>query len=69
VTPTGVSRSELRWCLNNDCRTVETGGKADKGAQSSIDRYTLTWKKPVIIIRRADLVKELEASGGVPPDF
>lgn len=69
VTISGVSKAELEWCVNDTCRPVATGGKVDMGSESSIDRYTLTWKRPGIIINRADLVKEITSAGGRVPDL
>jgi len=64
ITPTGTSKRELEVCLNGACQKREDTSASDTVRELSIDRYSLGWTKSLIVIRRADVLKELQESGG-----
>jgi len=65
ITPTGTSKRELLFCLNGACEHVEAATDADKPQAATVGRYHLTWTKSSLIIRRADIMKEIADSGGL----
>jgi hypothetical protein len=65
ITPTGTSKRELIYCLNNNCKTLEDSTAADKSLSGAAGRYQITWSKSLLVIRRSDIVKEITDSGGV----
>jgi hypothetical protein len=69
ITPAGTSKKEMDLCLNGDCKRITYAAEGDAPAQGSLERYVLTWTKDAFIIRRADLVKEINEAGGKIPDF
>ena len=64
ITPTGTSKRELEVCLNGACQKREDTSASDTVRELSIDRYSLGWTKSLIVIRRADVLRELQESGG-----
>lgn len=66
ITPTGTSKRELEWCLNGACRKLEDAGApdSDTALELVMDRYVLGWTRSLIIIRRADVMKEIVNAGG-----
>ncbi len=65
MTPTGTSKRELLYCLNGACKTIEDTAVSN-GAPIEADsgRYHLTWSKAALVIRRADIIREIVDSGG-----
>jgi len=64
MTPTGTSKRELEVCLNGACQKREDNSAADTVHEMNIDRYSLGWTKSLIVIRRADVLKQLQDAGG-----
>jgi len=69
VTPAGTSRVDMDVCLNGDCRRLAYSAENAAAAQSTFDRYVLSWTKTTFIIRRADLAKTITDAGGKLPEF
>ena len=65
ITPAGTSKRELLYCLNGACEHLEDATIAEKAQVATLGRYPLTWTKSSLIIRRADIMKEITDSGGV----
>ena len=65
ITPAGTSKRELLYCLNGACDHLEDAEIADKPQTATVDRYHLTWTKSSLIIRRADIMKQITSSGGL----
>jgi hypothetical protein len=65
ITPTGTSSRELLYCLNNECKKLEDPTAADTVLSGNLGRYRIAWSKSSLIIRRADIMKEITDSGGV----
>jgi hypothetical protein len=65
ITPTGTSSRELLYCLNNECKKLEDATAADTVLSGALGRYRVAWSKTSLIIRRADIMKEITDSGGV----
>ncbi len=64
ITPTGTSKRELEVCLNGACQKREDKSASDTAREMIIDRYSLGWTKSLIVIRRADVMKDLLEAGG-----
>jgi hypothetical protein len=64
MTPAGTSKRELEVCLNGACQKREDNSAADTVRELTMDRYSLGWTKSQIVIRRADVMKEILESGG-----
>ena len=64
ITPAGTSKRELEVCLNGVCQKREDDSASDTVREMVIDRYSLGWTKSLIVIRRADVMKELLEAGG-----
>jgi hypothetical protein len=64
ITPTGTSKRELEVCLNGACQKREDNSMSDTAHELTLDRYSLVWTRSLIVIRRADMIKELQESGG-----
>jgi len=64
MTPAGTSKRELEVCLNGACQKREDNSAADTVSEMTMDRYSLGWTKSLIVIRRADLLKQLLEAGG-----
>ncbi|OGW33538.1 MAG: hypothetical protein A2X58_07905 [Nitrospirae bacterium GWC2_56_14] len=64
ITPTGTSKRELEVCLNGACQKREDNSASDTVHELTLDRYSLGWTRSLIAIRRADVMKELQESGG-----
>lgn len=69
ITPTGTSKRELEVCLNGVCQKREDKSASDTARELSMDRYSLGWTKSLIVIRRADVMKELLEAGGDAADY
>lgn len=65
ITPDGTSKRELLFCLNAECKHLEDVTNDDKPLAAVAERYRLTWSKSSLIIRRADIMKEIIDAGGV----
>ncbi len=65
ITPTGTSKRELEVCLNGACQKREDNSISDTVHELTLDRYSLEWTKSLIVIRRADVMKELLEAGGM----
>lgn len=64
ITPTGTSKRELEVCLNGACQKREDNSVSDTVREMVIDRYSLGWTRSLIVIRRADVMKEILEAGG-----
>jgi hypothetical protein len=64
ITPAGTSKRELEVCLNGACQKREDNGSSDTARELNMDRYSLGWTRSLIVIRRADVMKEILQSGG-----
>lgn len=64
ITPAGTSKRELEICLNGACQKREDAGASDTAHELTVDRYSLGWTKSLIVIRRADVMKEILDAGG-----
>jgi len=64
ITPTGTSKRELEVCLNGACQKREDNSTSDTVRELTLDRYSLGWTRSLIVVRRADVMKELQESGG-----
>jgi hypothetical protein len=64
MTPTGTSKRELEVCLNGACQKREDNSAVDMVHELTIDRYSLGWTKSLVVIRRADVMKEILEAGG-----
>ncbi len=64
ITPAGTSKRELEVCLNGACQKREDTGASDTVREMVIDRYSLVWTRALIVIRRADVMKEILEAGG-----
>ena len=64
MTPSGTSKRELEVCLNGACQKREDNSASDTVRELNIDRYSLGWTKSLIVIRRADVMKQILEAGG-----
>ena len=64
ITPTGTSKRELEVCLNGACQKREDDSATDTTREMAMDRYSVGWTKSLIVIRRADVMKEVLQAGG-----
>jgi len=65
ITPAGTSKRELLYCLNGVCERLEDATAADKPRTAETGRYHLTWTRSLLVIRRADIMKEINEAGGL----
>lgn len=65
ITPAGTSKRELLSCLNGACEHLEDATVGDKPQAAMVGRFHLTWTKSSLIIRRADIMKQITDSGGL----
>jgi len=65
ITPTGTSKRELLYCLNAVCMRLEDAAVADKPQAAETGRYHLTWTRSSLVIRRVDIMKEINDAGGL----
>ena len=64
MTPGGTSKRELEVCLNGVCQKREDNSASDTARELTLDRYSLGWTRSLIVIRRADVMKEIQEAGG-----
>jgi hypothetical protein len=69
ITPRGTSRRELECCLNGQCRKMEDNTATDIEQEFDVGRYELHWTKTSVIIRRADIEKEILNAGRSLTDY
>jgi len=65
ITPSGTSKWELLYCLNNACKTIVDTGTSDTLQSADVGRYRIAWSKTSLVVRRLDIMKEVTDSGGV----
>lgn len=68
MTPSGTSKRDLVVCLNKDCQNFTDGG-ANTVVDVTADRYRMKWTKSQLVIRRADILKEVLDSGASPDSY
>lgn len=68
MTPTGTNGRELTWCLNGNCKKMTDTGAGNAPYSAELGRYVLRWSKEAVIIRRADIIKEILDGGGTVPE-
>ncbi len=68
ITPFGLSKSEVDWCLNGICDRQEERANL-KTQEMFKERFTLTWSKSGLVIRRTDIMKEIIDSGARLSDY
>jgi len=57
MTPDGTSKYELVCCLNGVCQTLSAAGNSSAPAKTDMGRYTLTWTRSLLLIKRSDLAE------------
>lgn len=69
ITPTGTSKRELECCLNGKCWKMQDNSATDTNQEYTIGRYTLSWTKTSVLIRRTDIMQEIMAAGRSLSDY
>lgn len=69
ITPQGTSKVEVDLCVNGDCKRAAYATEGGAAVRSIVDRYVVSFNRSTLIVRRADLVKEITDKGGKVPDF
>ncbi len=69
ITPKGTSRRELECCLNGKCLKREDNSPTDIEQEVAVGRYDLHWTKTSVLVRRADIVKEIQDAGRSLADY
>ena len=50
--------------MNGACKSMENSSASDNSQAWEVGRYHITWARSSLVIRRADLMKEVVAAGG-----
>ena len=69
ITPAGTSKRELECCLNGKCWKMQDNNATDTKQEYAIGRYTLSWTKTSVLIRRTDIMQEITAAGRSLADY
>jgi hypothetical protein len=69
ITPSGTSKRELECCLNGKCRKMQDNSATDTNQEYAIGRYTLSWTKTSVLIRRTDIMQEILSAGRSLADY
>jgi len=69
ITPAGTSKRELECCLNGKCWKMQDNSATDTRQEYAIGRYTLSWTKTSVLIRRTDIMEEILAAGRSLADY
>jgi hypothetical protein len=70
ITPAGTSRQDLECCLNGQCWKMQYKSKGEATQEFDIGgKYRLSWEKGSIVIRRADIMKEILEAGRSLDDY
>ncbi len=69
ITPRGTSRQELECCLNGKCFKMEDNSPTDVAQEFAVGRYELHWTKTSVLVRRADIAKEILNAGRSLADY
>ncbi|HSQ78943.1 MAG TPA: hypothetical protein VLN91_08620 [Nitrospirota bacterium] len=69
ITPAGTSKRELECCLNGKCWKMQDNSATDTNQEYAIGRYTLSWTKTSVLIRRTDIMEEILAAGRSLSDY
>jgi hypothetical protein len=69
MTPSGTGKSKLDWCINGDCHFSRDLCHGDVKTQIDRGRYTLYLAGPSLIVRRADIAKEVVDGGRKLTDY
>lgn len=69
ITPAGTSKRELECCLNGKCWKMQDNSATDTNQEYTIGRYTLSWTKTSLLIRRTDIMQEITAAGRSLADY
>ncbi len=64
ISPTGISERTLLYCLNGDCKPLEDKSDTEFSIERETGRYTMTWSKTSLTLRRSDIIKQIRAAGG-----
>lgn len=69
ITPAGTSKRELECCLNGQCWKMQDNSATDTSQEYQVGRYSLSWTKSRIVIRRSDIMKEITDAGRSLADY
>lgn len=69
ITPTGTTNREITWCLNGSCKKVLDTDQDRKAHTMTLDRYVMSWSKSAAVIRRGDIMKEIQKEGRSIPEW
>ncbi len=69
ITPTGTSKRELECCLNGKCWKMQDNSATDTNQEYVVGRYTLSWTKTSVLVRRTDIMEEIIAAGRSLADY
>ena len=64
ITPSGTSRRDLLFCLNGSCQNLTDRDAGGAAMTEQTGRYQIVWAPSSLIVRRADIEKEILDAGG-----